>query len=118
MPFDFGPARTDMGHASIAAAGALARQLESAYDMSPASAYGHSGISSMNGHTDEAAETVTLEDFQTMLSFAQQNHLARFTFWSVNRDRSCAGADNTSDCCSGVSQQPLAFSGVVAQYHG
>jgi hypothetical protein len=118
MPFDFGPARTDMGHASIAAVQALAGQLESAYHMSPASAYGHSGISSMNGHTDEAAETVTLEDFQTMLSFAQQNHLARFTFWSVNRDRSCAGADTTSDSCSGVSQQPLAFSGVVAQYHG
>jgi hypothetical protein len=118
MPFDFGPAKTDMGHASIAALEGLARELVAAYHLSLAVAYEHAGISSMNGHTDEAAETVTVEDFQTMLAFAQQKHLARLTFWSVNRDRSCAGADTTPDSCSGIAQQPLAFSDVIAQYHG
>ena len=48
-------------------------------------------------------ETVTVGDFQTMLSYAQQHHLARFTFWSTNRDRPCSGGG--SDSCSGVSQQ-------------
>jgi hypothetical protein len=107
-----------MGHASIAAAEGLANQLVAAYHLTLAVAYERAGISSMNGRTDEAAETVSLEDFQTMLAFAQRKHLARFTFWSVNRDRSCGGVDSTSDSCSGIAQQPLAFSGVIAQYHG
>ena len=118
MPFDFGAPSTDMGHASIAAVEGLARQLVAAYQVSLGVAYEHAGISSMNGRTDEVTETVSLEDFQTMLAFAQQKHLARLTFWSVNRDRPCGGADNTPDSCSGIAQQQLAFSDLIAQYHG
>ena len=72
----------------------------------------------MNGETDESDETVSVADFQSILSFAQANHLARLTFWSVNRDRPCGGSDTTSDSCSGISQPPLAFTGMVAEYHG
>jgi chitinase len=118
MPFDFGRPLTDMGHASIRAVEGLEQELVSAYGLSPAAAYQHSGISSMNGHTDETVETVSVENFQTMLEFAQQNHLGRFTFWAVNRDRPCGGADTTSEDCSGIGQAPYAFSDVIAQYHG
>jgi len=72
----------------------------------------------MNGDTDETDETVSVEDFKLMLVFAQQNHLARFTFWAVNRDRSCGGANNESSSCSGVGQPPYAYTDVVASYHG
>ncbi|MCW3017950.1 MAG: Chitinase, partial [Solirubrobacterales bacterium] len=118
MPFDFGRPLTDMGHASIRALEGLARDLVSAYGISPAAAYQHAGISSMDGHTDEASETVSVEDFETMLAFAQQNHLARFTFWAVNRDRQCAAGQNAGEDCSGITQQPYAFADVVARYHG
>lgn len=118
MPFDFGRPLTDMGHASIGAIEGLERDLVSAYGISPALAYQHAGISSMNGHTDQASETVSVEDFETMLAFAQQNHLARFTFWAVNRDRQCAGAQNAGEDCSGITQQPYAFTDVIARYHG
>ena len=118
MPFDFGRPLTDMGHASIKALEGLARDLVAAYGISPAVAYEHAGISSMNGDTDEADETVSVENFETMLAFAQQNHLARFTFWAVNRDRPCAGAENAGEDCSGISQAPYAFTDVVARYHG
>ena len=40
----------------------------------------------MNGQTDEASETVSLIDFQTILAFAGEHHLGRVSFWSVNRD--------------------------------
>ena len=66
MPFDFGAPATDMGHASIRALEGLARALSSAYGISTAAAYQMAGVSSMNGHTDEASETVSLEDFQTI----------------------------------------------------
>jgi len=112
MPFDFGRPRTDMGHASIRAVEGLLADLVSAYHVSSAVAYEHSGISSMNGHTDEASEVVSVEDFETMLAFAQQNHLARFTFWSVNRDRPCSASEE----CSGISQLPYAFTDVIASY--
>ena len=60
------------------------------------------GISSMNGITDQN-ETVTVADFRTILAYAQQHHLARLTFWSVNRDRPCTGGP--ADTCSGVGQR-------------
>ncbi|MHB8532837.1 MAG: chitinase [Solirubrobacteraceae bacterium] len=118
MPFDFGPPRTDMGAASVHAVEGLAADLASAYGITPATAYGHAGVSSMNGHTDEASEGVSLSDMQTILSFAAARHLGRLSFWSVNRDRPCGGADTTNDSCSGIAQEPLAFTKLLAEYHG
>jgi hypothetical protein len=118
MPFDFGRPLTDMGHASIRALEGLQRDLVAAYDISPAVAYEHAGISSMNGETDESSVLVSVEDFETMLAFAQQNHIARFTFWALNRDRQCEGAENAGEDCSGIAQSPYAFTDVIARYHG
>jgi chitinase len=118
MPFDFGAPVSDMGAVSIEAAQGLARDLAGAYHESDATAFTQVGISSMNGRTDDTGETVTVANFQDIVAFAQSNHLARLTFWSVNRDRSCGGADTNSDSCSGISQQPYAFTDLVAQYHG
>ncbi len=115
MPFDFGAPATDMGHASIRALEGLAGALSSADGISTAAAYQISGVSSMNGHTDEASEVVTLEDFETIAAFARAHHLARLTFWSVNRDRPCPAPEGE---CSGIAQAPFAFSSVVAGYHG
>ena len=117
MPFDFGPALTDMGHASIHAVEGLARDLQSAYGISAASAYEHAGISTINGVSDESNETVSVEDLQTMLEFAREVHLARLTFWAVNRDRPCGGAAPEEEC-GGIAQAPYAFTKVIAQYSG
>jgi hypothetical protein len=107
-----------MGQVSIEATEGLARDLAATYRISTAEAYRHSGISSMNGRTDEPDETVSVEDLDAMLAFAQANHLARLSFWSVNRDRECAGANHAADDCSAVSQAPYAYTEVIAQYHG
>jgi chitinase len=118
MPFDFGRPLTDMGHASIRAVEGLARDLVAAYAITAAVAYEHAGISSMDGETDEASEVVSVEDFETMLAFAQQHHLARFTFWAVNRDRQCTSGLNAGEDCSAIAQTPFAFADVIARYHG
>ena len=118
MPFDFGTPATDMGHASIRAVERLAADLVSAYGISSAEAYEHSGISSMNGQTDEASETVSLRDFQTMLAFASAHHLGRMSFWAVNRDRPCQANPAPEEECSGISQTPFAFTEALAGYHG
>jgi hypothetical protein len=116
MPFDFGAAGQNMGTLTVRAAEGLKNTVKAAYGYTDDQAYRHSGISSMNGITDEN-ETVTVGDFQTMLSYAQQHHLARFTFWSTNRDRPCSSG-SSADSCGGVSQQPWDYTRVVAQYAG
>ncbi len=118
MPFDFGKPATDMGHASIRAVEGLVAALQSAYGLSSAAAYAHSGISSMNGETDEPSENVSLGDFQTMLAFAAAHHLGRMSFWAVNRDRPCQAKPAPEEECSGIAQTPFAFTEALAGYHG
>ncbi|MET7617556.1 chitinase [Streptomyces sp. NPDC005408] len=117
MPFDFGGHSGSMGQASVSALEGLKGAVKSAYAYSDSVAYQHIGVSSMNGKTDEAGETVTQNDFKTILAYAQQHHIARYAFWSVNRDRSCSSGGD-ADACSGVSQSPYAYTKIVAQYGG
>jgi chitinase len=117
MPFDFGTSVPDMGKASIKAANGLKAAVKSAYGYSDDQAYRRIGISSMNGKDDDG-KTINLGDFREMLAFAKQRHIARFTYWALNRDRSCGGANNDMDSCSGVSQKALDFTRVIGQYNG
>ncbi|MFF9391614.1 lectin [Streptomyces griseoluteus] len=117
MPFDFGGAGQNMGTLTTRAAEGLKNALKSAYGYSDDQAYRDMGISSMNGITDDN-ETVTPADFQTILGYAQQHHLARLTFWSANRDRPCSGGYPNDDTCSGVAQSAWQFTGILAKYTG
>ncbi|MBO1330747.1 ricin-type beta-trefoil lectin domain protein [Streptomyces sp. VRA16 Mangrove soil] len=117
MPFDFGGAGQNMGTLTLKAAEGLKNALKNAYGYSDDQAYRGMGISSMNGITDDN-ETVTPADFETILGYAQQHHLARLTFWSANRDRPCPGAYPNDDTCSGVSQSAWQFTGILAKYTG
>ncbi|MGW1001933.1 lectin [Streptomyces sp. NPDC002520] len=115
MPFDFGGAGQNMGNLTTQAAEGLKNALKSAYGYSDDQAYRDMGISSMNGITDNN-ETVTVNDFRTILAYAQAHHLARLTFWSANRDRPCTGGP--ADSCSGVSQSDWDYTRVFAGYTG
>lgn len=117
MPFDFGSPVADMGRASVRAAEGLKRRLMASFGISARAAYHRIGISSMNGATDETDETVSLADFRRMRAYARHHHLARFTFWAVNRDRPC-GPNASPDACSGVPQEPWAFTTAIARFHG
>jgi chitinase len=116
MPFDFSGPGTDMAQASVQAAEGLKNDLMSAYHESASAAYRTMGISSMNGRTD-AGELVSVADFEVILRYVLAHHLARFAFWSVNRDLPCT-ASSDSNTCSGIAQQPYAFTRVSVSYHG
>ncbi|MFD4754055.1 ricin-type beta-trefoil lectin domain protein [Streptomyces sp. NPDC058426] len=115
MPFNFGGNGQNMGTLTTRAAEGLKNSLKSAYGYSDDQAYRLMGISSMNGTTD-VGETITVADFRTMTAYAQQHHLARLTFWSVNRDRPCTGGG--ADTCSGVPQSDWEFTKALAAYTG
>ncbi|AHH94391.1 chitinase [Kutzneria viridogrisea] len=116
MPFDFSNGGDMWAHTKSAAEG-LKNLLKSSFGWSDATAYSHMGISSMNGKTDNAGETVTLANFNSILSYAQTNHLARLTYWSANRDRAC-GSGGDGDTCSGVNQKANDFSKVIGKFTG
>jgi chitinase len=116
MPFDFAGPGTDMAQASVQAAEGLKNDLMSAYHESASAAYRTMGISSMNGVTD-TGELVSAADFQVMLRYVLAHHLARFAFWSVNRDMPCTAGSN-SNTCSGITQKPYAYTKISVSYSG
>lgn len=116
MPFDFGDGTTDLAAATRSAVDGLAQTVGAAYGISTEAAYRKAGFSSMNGITDVQGESVSPAAFQSMVDYAKQHHLARASFWSVNRDRPCDGGG--ADSCSGVGQQPWEFSKILAGYTG
>jgi hypothetical protein len=116
MPFDFAGPGTDMAQASVQAAEGLKNDLMSAYHEPASVAYRTMGISSMNGRTD-SGELVSTADFQVMLRYVLAHHLARFAFWSVNRDLPCTSASD-SNTCSGIAQKPYAFTRISVSDSG
>src|SRR5581483_7655474 len=117
MPFDGGFSGAS---SQITALQDFNTMLMNTFGWSSATAYTHEGISSMNGRTD-SAEFFAQSDFQTVLNFVESNHLTRYTFWSVNRDRQCNPPDNNgslSGTCSSVPQSDWDFTKIIVQFAG
>ncbi|WP_308284280.1 chitinase [Streptomyces buecherae] len=117
MPFDFGDGTTDMVAATKSAVDGLKNIVKAEYGLSDDAAYRKVGFSSMNGKTDVRGEVVTPAGFQEMVNYAKQHHLARVSFWAVNRDRPCAGGGDGGSC-SGIDQKQWEFSKILAGYQG
>ena len=117
MPFDGGFSGAS---SQISALQSFNTILINTFGWSSATAYAHEGFSGMNGRTD-SAEYFYQSDFQSVLTFAENNHLARYTFWALNRDRQCNPVDNNgslSGTCSSVAQNDWDFTKYVVQFAG
>lgn len=117
MPFDGG---FNGAADQISAAENFHGLLMSHLDWNSAFAYAHEGVSLMNGRSD-TGEYFRQADFQTVLDYATGHGLARFTNWSVNRDRQCSPPDNngqTSGICSSVTQNAWDFTKFSAKFAG
>jgi chitinase len=117
MPFDGG---FTGAAAQTAALEGLNKTLMSTFGWDSTTAYAHEGISMMNGRSD-TGEIFTQADFQTVLDFATSHKLARYTNWSVNRDRQCAEGPNpgrTFGNCSSVAQNAWDFTKYSAKFAG
>jgi hypothetical protein len=114
MPFDFGG--SDMYANTVSATEGLKNALKTANGWSDDTAYRHMGISGMNGISDQH-ETTSLATWTQIRDWAAARHLARFTFWSVNRDRPCPGGSVANDC-SGTDTAAWSYTRVTAGYSG
>jgi chitinase len=116
MPFDGG---FSGGSSQVSALEAFHGILMTTFGWDSATAYAHEGVSMMNGRSD-AAEYFQPADFSTVLDYATSHGLARYTFWSVNRDRQCPDPNQstTSGTCSSVPQADWAFTRFTARFAG
>ena len=121
MDFDTGlTSGTETGQTEAIANDAVG-QLETIYGWSAAQAWSHLGITLMNGHTDQPSELFLQSDFSNLLSFAQSNHPALFSFWSANRDFACPSGvvePWAPGTCSEVAQNAYDYTKIVVQYTG
>ncbi|GHJ48928.1 chitinase [Catellatospora sp. TT07R-123] len=116
MPFDGG---FNGGSSQISALEAFHSILMTTFGWSSDTAYAHEGVSMMNGRSD-AGEYFRQADFQAVLDYATGHRLARYTYWSVNRDRQCADPNQstTSGTCSSVPQTAWEFTKYTARFAG
>ncbi|GJF28865.1 hypothetical protein KNE206_15650 [Kitasatospora sp. NE20-6] len=115
MPFDFGGG-ADMYGSTVNAANGLKDKLKSVFGWDDATAYAHVGISGMNGLSDQQ-ETTTPATWTSIRDWSNSHHIARLAFWSVNRDRPCAGG-GVAENCSGISQSAWQFTSITAGFTG
>ena len=115
MPFDFGGG-SDMYGNTVNATEGLKAKLKSTFGWDDATAYAHIGISGMNGLSDQQ-ELTSPAIWTQIRDWANSHHIARLAFWSVNRDRPCAGGGVVSNC-SGISQNNWQFTSITAGFTG
>ncbi|MFJ8332192.1 carbohydrate binding domain-containing protein [Streptomyces sp. NPDC094437] len=115
MPFDFGGG-ADMYASTVSATEGLKAKLKSTFGWDDATAYAHIGISGMNGLSDQQ-ENTTPAQWTSIRDWANSHHLARLSFWAVNRDRPCPGGGVVSNC-SGISQNTWQFTSITAGFTG
>lgn len=128
MAMNYGSAVPDMTSAiegTVRDTAAQVQKLANQYGdgLTGANLWAHLGVTVMIGQNDSMGESVTLDDAQSLEGFAQSNHLARLSIWSLNRDAPCgtsSGAENgvLSTSCSGVTEGVLGFSDVFAHLKG
>ncbi|MCU7728004.1 chitinase [Actinoplanes sp. KI2] len=116
MPFDGG---FNGASSQVAALEQFHTLLMNTFGWNSATAYAHEGISQMNGRSD-SGEYFRQADFQTTLDYATSHGLARYTYWSVNRDRQCADPNQstTSGTCSSVPQTAWEFTKYTTRFAG
>jgi hypothetical protein len=119
MAMDYGPS-WDTGGANMGADAVEAAQdtLAFAQTLWPSMTYANIGVTPMIGVNDDSAEVFSEANAQTLLSFAQQNHLGRLSFWSVDRDQPCGGSASGLPACSEISQASLDFTKIFVKYTG
>ncbi|WP_143231252.1 chitinase [Actinosynnema sp. ALI-1.44] len=90
MPFNFSSGG-DMVAMTKSSVTGLKDKVKSVYGLTDDAAWRRSGLSSMNGRTD-TGEIVTAANFRSIVSWANSVHLARVSFWALNRDcNNCGG---------------------------
>jgi hypothetical protein len=118
MTMDYGTedSADGMGENAIRAANSVFEQLKVLYPQKEdADLWAMIGLTPMIGLNDVVPEVFTLADAEQVTAFAQTNGIRRLSMWAMSRDQSCVSdAEVVSIKCSGVKQEPFAFSSIFS----
>lgn len=117
MAMDYGGSGIDMGNAAISAGEAAFSQIKTLYinngiNLADSVIWRKIGITPMIGVNDVAGETFYLDDASDLAAWASSHKIGRLAMWSVNRDKSCANANDPLYSCSHIPQALYQFSGI------
>jgi hypothetical protein len=117
MAFDYyDKVTTDMGGAAMSAANGLLGQLATLYPgKTPAQRAAMVGITLMPGLDDypRRTESTSVEDARSVYNFAVNSGFNTLSIWAVQRDNGGCPGNTGSNSCSGIVQDPWAFSHVL-----
>jgi chitinase len=120
MTMDYGDAAVanKMAETAIEAADKTVKQLETIFPKrSAAEIRAMIGITPMIGTNDTKPEVFTLANAKELLDYAKTHHAGRISMWSLNRDKRCTQTTTSaSPVCSGISQEPFAFSSIFKEF--
>jgi hypothetical protein len=117
MLMDFSSSGEEWGQAVIQAAQSTLKQMAVIWpNLSTAQLNKMFGGTVMIGHND-TGPVFSLADGTTFINWANSNHIAFVSFWSVGRDNgSCSGG--VSPSCSGISQSLYQFTSIFRGFTG
>jgi chitinase len=77
-----------------------------------------SGVTVMIGRNDDPGETLSRADAEGLAAHAASRHIGMLGMWALGRDRACktSSASELDEACSGVSQQPYAFTRALGPF--
>ncbi len=112
MAMDYGGDNTAMGQSAIDAATNTARQIAFLYpSLTDTQRLSRVGVTPMIGENDVPNEIFTLSNATEVGAWVRANNVGKLSWWSVNRDRPCAGnARYVSPSCSGTSNPEWGYS--------
>ncbi|GAB5492280.1 MAG: hypothetical protein Phog2KO_24950 [Phototrophicaceae bacterium] len=100
-----------MGDNTIQSAESLYSQLEDIYpDSDERDLWSEIGLTPMVGINDRQTEIFTLDDAQQVTDFVNETGIRLLSIWSLDRDIQCDYVNVLANDCSGVDQDPFAFS--------
>lgn len=120
MDFYDGVSGDRMGDRSIEALRKVHAQLKGLYpSRTDAQLWGMLAATPMIGQNDDQREVFTLDDARKVVAFANQQHMARLTFWATSRDNGgCPGKKVADATCSGINQQHYEFTRIFQGFTG
>jgi hypothetical protein len=120
MAMDYYDAAPDpagnMGNYAIQAGTSTLGELQAIFGWSAARATQRLGVTPMIGINDAPGEVFGLSDAGQLLTWANSQGVAALSMWESRRDSQCAQPVTTTQInCSGVDQDPWAFSHALAR---
>lgn len=114
MTMDFGSSK-DWGDAVIAAAEATHKQMKEVWpSKNDTELYSMLGVTPMIGVNDNK-KLFTLDHAKKLVTWAKQKQIGHLAFWSIGRDKGCAGKP-VSPSCSSISETDYDFTKIFVAF--